>query len=113
MNRATELKVPPKPEIMATSAILSLGPGLPASRLPREPERAQAVTLLGETCSRLREKRQKSQYQGSKTVDNAYHANVPIGKLGRHALNFIILHLARTPRGENRRLSASKRSFGS
>eukprot|EP00539_Tryblionella_compressa_P009480 CAMPEP_0178787368 /NCGR_PEP_ID=MMETSP0745-20121128/5815_1 /TAXON_ID=913974 /ORGANISM="Nitzschia punctata, Strain CCMP561" /LENGTH=84 /DNA_ID=CAMNT_0020445209 /DNA_START=139 /DNA_END=393 /DNA_ORIENTATION=+ len=84
MKRATEL--PPKPAIMATNAMRSRGPGFPARRLPRVPLKAQAPIL---------------------------HAKVPIGKLGRQALNFIILHLARTPKGENSKLRAKRRSSGS
>ncbi|VEU37699.1 unnamed protein product [Pseudo-nitzschia multistriata] len=66
-----------------TKAILSRGPGFPASNVPRVPDKAQAVTL---------------------------QAKVPRGKLGRHELNFIILHRASTPSGEKSRLSASRRS---
>lgn len=120
MNRATELKVPPKPAIIATRAILSRGPGFPARRLPKEPERAHAVTLLEKKKKKKHWNKDMRYHRSSFTTyrfgffckyqkDDSYHAKVPNGKLGRQALNFIILHLARTPNGENSKLNANKR----
>mmetsp|Transcript_7782 Transcript_7782/g.18746 ORF Transcript_7782/g.18746 Transcript_7782/m.18746 type:complete len:87 (-) Transcript_7782:1552-1812(-) len=86
MNLATELRVPPNPAINATKAILSVGPGLPANKLPRVPDKAQAKTL---------------------------QVKVPIGKFGLQELYLESLHLVSTPRGENSRLKASRRSAGS